>query len=98
MSDVLSIGNVARSEQPNLFERVEPRAGFLADRRELETDVPALLAVAGRPGPVLSLDVVDHGAPLPAEQCRDDQAYPFPRTGRSEGEYVLIRVVAQVGN
>src|SRR5438094_6344378 len=56
----------------------------------------AVPAPACGQGPVLALDVVDHHARWPAQQCREHQAHTLARSGRSECQYVLRSVVAQV--
>ena len=61
VGDVLGIGDIARSEETNFGERIESGTARLLNRRKLEAEMPLLRSEAGRLGPVLALDVVDHG-------------------------------------
>ena len=96
VGDVLRVGHIATGEQADFGKRIEARRTAFLDRREFETQVARLAAEAGGLGPVLALDVVDHRALLPREQCRDDQADAFAAARGREGENVLGAVVAEV--
>jgi len=92
--DVLRVGNVARSAETDLGERIEAVAGVLFDGRKLETQVALLCAKARRFGPVFTLYVVDNSGFAPSEKCRDNEAHTLTGASGSEGEDVLGAVMA----
>src|SRR6202034_530838 len=64
--------------------------------RELETDVASLRAKARSLRPVLTLDVIDHGALFPCEQRWDHQADAFAAPSRRERQDVFGAFVPEV--
>ena len=96
VGDVLGIAHVPRSEEANFGERIEPGTAGLFNRRKLEAQVSLLRAEAGRLGPVLTLDVIDHGRFRPGQQGRNDQADAFAGTRGRERENMLGAVVPQI--
>jgi len=69
---------------------------MLFHRRKAEADMACGNAIARGPVPVLTLDVEDHRAFFPSEECRDHEADAFARTCRCEGENMLGACVFQV--
>ena len=78
VGDVLGVGDVARSEEPNLGQRIESGTAGLLNRRKLEAEVSLLRAEAGRLGPVLALDVVDDGDSDQASKVGITRPTPLP--------------------
>jgi len=93
---VLGIGNIAISEEANFRQRIKSGRVLGFNRRELETDLPSLATETRGLGPILTLNVVDHGAFRPRQECRNDDPYPFAASCRSKGENVFRAVVPQV--
>ena len=94
--NVLRVGNIAISEEANFRQRIESGRVLGLYRGELETDLPRLAAETRGLGPILTLNVVDHGAFRPRQECRDDDPYPFAAPCGSKREDVFRAVVPQV--
>ena len=60
--NVLRVGNVAIGEQTNLRKGIKSGRVLGLNGREFETDLPGLAAKTGSFRPILTLNVVDHGA------------------------------------
>ena len=96
VGDVLGVAHIPRSEEANFGERIKPGTAGLLNRRKLEAEVALLRAEAGCLGPVLALDVIDHGRFRPGQQRRNDQADTFAGTRRRERENMFGTVVPQI--
>ena len=96
VGDVLGVADITRREQTHLAQRIESRAGLLLNRRKLEAEMALLAAKPRRLRPVLTFDVIDHGALFPSQQRRDHQADAFAAPRWREGENVFGTVVAEV--
>ena len=94
--NVLCVGNIAIGEQANFRQRIESGRVLGLYGRELETDLPRLAAETRGLGPILTLNVVDHGAFRPRQECRNDDAYAFAAPCGSKREDVFRAVVPQV--
>src|SRR5579863_7838725 len=68
VGDVLGVAHITWREQTHLAQRIESRAGLLLDRRELEAEMALAAAKPRRLRPILTFDVIDHGALPPSEQ------------------------------
>jgi len=60
--NVLRVGNIAIGEETNFRQRIKSGRVLGLYGRELETDLPRLTAETRSLGPILTLNVVDHGA------------------------------------
>ena len=61
VGDVLGVAHVPWGEEANFGERIKPGSAGLLNGRKFEAQVALLRPEAGRLGPVLALDVIDHG-------------------------------------
>src|SRR3954454_1131523 len=94
--DVLRIRHVAWGAYADLGQRVEAGTVGDFDRRELETEMPALCSEPGSSRPVLPLDVVDDCRFRPCEERRDHQADALAAAGGREREHMLWSVMPEV--
>ena len=96
VGDILGVRYIARSEEPDLLQRVKTGRRILLDRRELETKMTLAGPEAGRFRPVLSFDVIDDRRFLPGKEGRNHQADAFAAARRREGENMFRPIVAQI--
>ena len=94
--NVLGVGNIAIGEEANFRQRIKSRRVLRFHGRELETDLPSLAAETRGLGPILPLNVVDHGAFRPRQECRNDDAHALAAPCGSKREDVFRAVVPQV--
>src|SRR5258707_13727841 len=84
--NVLRVGNIAVAEQADFRQRIKSGRVFGLYRGELETDFARLAAEARGFGPILALNVIDHGAFPPRHERSNDDTYAFPAPGGSKGK------------
>src|SRR5258706_8202371 len=91
--NVLRVGNIAVAEQADFRQRIKSGRVFGLYRGELETDLARLAAEARGFGPVLALNVIDHGAFRPRQERRNDDTYAFAAPCGSKRKDVFRAVV-----
>ena len=94
--NVLGIGNVAFGEEPDFRQRIKSRRLVRFHGSKFETDLSGLVAESSGFGPIFPLNVVDHGAFRPGQECRNNDAHALAAPRGSKRQDVFRAVVSQV--